>query len=109
VPAPKELARAADRLAGLVGKWSDAVYKKHIEPKAHRPRAETAAFFEKVRAGHGACKVKSFSRWVNQPSFVLGCERGGDVKLTVALDDKNEDAITGFSITGEDDGGCAPK
>jgi CubicO group peptidase (beta-lactamase class C family) len=106
VPPPPPLARAAARVAGLIGKWDDGVYRRHLAPKAARPRAEAAAFFERLRAAHGACAVKSFTRWVNRPDFALACERGGGLTLTLTLDDKREDAVASYAITDDGAGTC---
>jgi CubicO group peptidase (beta-lactamase class C family) len=92
---PKHLRAVAERLAGLVAKWDDRIYKKHLAPKSTKPKDDLAGFYAKLRAAHGACTVKSavhegFDQW-----FVLDCERGGDMTLTVTLDRKDEDVVTG--------------
>ncbi|MEP7120020.1 MAG: serine hydrolase domain-containing protein [Byssovorax sp.] len=107
-PSP-ELTKVANRLAGLIGKWNDDVYRKHLAPKAKKPRADIAAFFERIRKQHGACEVKAFKQWGGQHQFSLGCERGGGATLVLGLDEKNPDAVTSYTITPEAAGACPVK
>jgi CubicO group peptidase (beta-lactamase class C family) len=99
VPAPPELGRVADQLAGLVGAWDDAVYAKNLAAKGRQTRDEAATVFARQRAGHGTCKVRSYDHWTNAggrstgvlgwgegDAFTLACERGGDLKLSLRLD-----------------------
>lgn len=109
ISAPPELVAAADRLVGLIGKWDVGVYRKHLAPKAAKTEAETVAFFAGLRAGHGSCKVKSFSRRANRPDFLLECERGGALKLSPKLDDKDTALIVSYSITEESPPACPAK
>ncbi len=107
-PSP-ELTKVASLLAHLIGKWDDSVYQKHLAPKATKPRADIAAFFERIRKGHGACEVKAFKQWGGQSQFSLGCERGGGAKLVLGLDEKNPDAVASYTITSEAAGACPVK
>jgi CubicO group peptidase (beta-lactamase class C family) len=108
VAAPPPLARVAERLSGLIGKWDDGVYKKHLGPHDSKPPADTAAFFESIRKSHGVCPVRSFTRAPGgQDEFSLACERGGDLRLSVKLDEKNEDAVLRYTINGRGGGGGA--
>jgi len=45
--------------------------------------------------------VKSFSRYINEPQFVLACEHGGDLKLMPVLDEKRKDLVASYAITEE--------
>ncbi len=107
-PSP-DLTKVANRLAGLIGKWDDGVYQKHLAPKATKPRADIAAFFERIRKGHGACEVKAFKQWGGQQQFSLGCERGGGATLVLGLDEKNPEAVASYTITPEAAGVCPVK
>jgi len=106
IEVPKAQRTVAERLASLVGKWDERLYKKHIAPKATKPRDETAGFFEKVRNTHGACTVKSAVHEVFEQWFVLECERGGDMTLAVTLDAKDENAVTSFAFRPAGRGVC---
>ena len=106
VSPPPELAGAAERVAGLIGKWDERVYKKLLAPGAPGSRADAELSFVQRRAAHGACKVTSFSRWANRPDFHLACERGGDLTLTLALDEKRKSVVKSYAITGEGSRAC---
>ncbi len=106
VPPSPASARAASRLAGLVGKWDDGVYGKVFGRDRSATRAERAAKFEKVRAAHGACRVGAYSRAEAKHRFHLTCDHGGDLALTFAIDPNDEEAVTGFSLTPVDGGKC---
>jgi hypothetical protein len=106
VEVSKGLQAAAEALAGLIGKWDDRVYKKHLAQKATKPREETAAFFEKVRVAHGVCTVKSAVREVFEQWFELDCERGGALTLSLSLDAKDEKAVQKFAIRPVGGGTC---
>lgn len=109
VTPPPPLATAAARLTGLIGKWEESIYKKLLAPKDAKGHDAMKAFFEPIRAAHGSCAVKSFSRRANQPSFTLGCDRGGDLTLTIKLDEKSEEVIASYGIRGEGGGTCPVK
>jgi hypothetical protein len=103
---PADLRAAADRIAALVGRWDERVYRAHLAPKATEPRDATRARLEALGRVHGACKVKSFYRWANDPQFVLGCERGGDLKLGLSLDADHPAVVTRYAVEGLP-GACA--
>lgn len=77
--------------------------------KATKPRADIAAFFERIRKQHGACEVTAFKQWGGQSQFSLGCERGGGATLVLGLDAKNPDAVARYTITPEAAGACPVK
>ncbi|HEU4538140.1 MAG TPA: serine hydrolase domain-containing protein, partial [Polyangiaceae bacterium] len=104
---PPELARAAERLAGLVGKWDANAYQRFLAPKAKASRAEIEAAFGRLRAARGACKVEEFSRHVNRPRFRLACERGGELTLSLAVDDARRELVTSYAFSSENAGACA--
>ena len=107
VDAPKALRRAADDLASLVGKWDERIYKKRIAPKATKPRDETFEWFEtSLRKPFGACKVKSAIHEGHDTRFILACERGRDITLSVSLDEKNPDVVTGYGFRPVKSGTC---
>ncbi|MCU0682809.1 MAG: beta-lactamase family protein [Polyangiaceae bacterium] len=103
---PPELAQAAERLAGLVGKWDAGVYQRILAPRAKPSRPEIEASFGRLRAAHGICKVSSFSRHVNRPRFRLTCERGGDLTLSAALDEKRRELVVSYAFSTESAGAC---
>lgn len=109
VPAPPRIAKVGGLLAGLIGKWSAPVYKRHLAPRSKKPEAETATFFERIRATHGACKVTSFSSRGNKPELALTCERGGNLALSLELDEKEDGVVSRYTITPLDPGACPIK
>ncbi len=106
VPAPPAVAKAAGRLAGLVKRWDEAVYRKILGKNVTKTHAERVAFFEKVRAGHGACAPKGYTRTDEKQEVALVCERGGDLTLGITLDPKDEEAIASFGLVPASDGPC---
>lgn len=109
VDAPKPLRVVADHLASLVGKWDDKLYTRHIAPMATRKKDDTQAWFADVlRRAHGSCKVKSAFHEGYDTSFILECERGGDMTLGLSLDEKKPDALTGYWFRPVGQGGVCP-
>ncbi|HVY46886.1 MAG TPA: serine hydrolase domain-containing protein, partial [Minicystis sp.] len=90
LPVSARLKPAADAIASLVGSWSDRLYEAHLAHYAERPKADAARFFAGLRARHGACRAASLDHAAEGARDVvtLACERGGDVRLTLAVDDK---------------------
>jgi hypothetical protein len=105
VPAPPAVARAAERLAGLTGKWDDAVHRGLFGNDA-KGLAERKAFFEKVRARHGACAPKGYTRTDHSQEIRLACQHGGDLALTLVLDPKDEGRIQRFTLVPTGGGVC---
>ncbi|MFT3767868.1 MAG: serine hydrolase domain-containing protein [Minicystis sp.] len=105
LPVPPELRTVSDRVTGLVKKWDDAVFKKHLA-RTKKPREETARFFEELRAAHGACTVKSMTNVVFTRKLALECEHGGDLTLTLAVDAKSPDVVTSYAFEGVGHGTC---
>ncbi len=108
VPPPPATARAADRIAGLIRKWDEPTYKKILGANKNKTHAERQAFFEEVRKAHGSCAVKGYERTDKTQALTLTCDRGGDLRLELALDAKNEDAVTSFSLNTRGSGGACP-
>jgi CubicO group peptidase (beta-lactamase class C family) len=105
LPVPPEMRKAADRVVGLVKKWDDAVFKKHLS-KTKRPREEAVKLFDELRAAHGTCGVKSLTNVVFDQRIVVACERGGDLTLTVQMDPKDADAVTSYAFEAASQGTC---
>jgi CubicO group peptidase (beta-lactamase class C family) len=84
-PAPA-LARVAASLAGLVARWSEPVYARHLAPKLALPRAELVTFFSDLRAAHRACTVSRAHEHLGagHQSFVLACARD-ELVMTVRV------------------------
>jgi hypothetical protein len=83
VAAPAPLARAAEGVASLVGRWDDRVYKRHLAKLGLGP-AELKAFFAGQRAARGACTVRDAVHEGFTWAFGVACERGGNLTLRVA-------------------------
>jgi CubicO group peptidase (beta-lactamase class C family) len=97
-PIPKPLRVAAEQVAQLIRKWDDGVYKKHLAKV--KPRDEALASFESLRAAHGACTLKSSTVEAFDRTFTLSCERGGDLAMTLELDKKDPNVVTGYAFRG---------
>jgi hypothetical protein len=107
IPAPRAATRAAERLASLIRAWDDGVYETILGGSATL-RAQRAADFEKLRAGHGACTPTAYVHTPDKHRFTLACERGGDLHLELASTEKDEEAIASFSISPASSGGACP-
>lgn len=105
VEPPAKLAAVAGRIAGLVKRWDEGVYKKHLAAR-FKDRDKTAALFERLRASHGACDAKEYERTPTRSRFALVCERGSNLKLTLSLDQKDDDVVAGYWIGPEATGAC---
>jgi CubicO group peptidase (beta-lactamase class C family) len=103
-PIPKPLRSVVQRVTQLIGKWDDSLYKKHLAKV--RPRDETASAFEALRAAHGACTLKASTVEAFDRSFQLACDRGGDLTMTLALDKKDPNLVTGYAFHGASDELC---
>jgi CubicO group peptidase (beta-lactamase class C family) len=104
LPVPPALRPVADDMAGLIRAWDDAVYEKHLA-KFPKPRDEMVKFFDGLRASHGACTVTSSTMEAFDRTLVLTCDRGGALSLTLAVDPKAPDAITGIAFRNAGGGG----
>jgi len=105
VAAPPGLAEAAARIAGLVTKWDDRVYEKHLA-KHEKDRAKLVARFERIRRAHGACTAKEFRRTPSSKSFRLSCERSGGLVLSVELDPSNAELVKSHTLRPGVEGAC---
>lgn len=105
LPIPPDLRKVADRVVGLVKKWDEGVYKRHLA-KVKRPRDAAVKLFDDLRAAHGACEVKSMINVGFDKKLVLECERGGDVTLALAIDPKSQDTVNAYMFRGVGGGTC---
>jgi CubicO group peptidase (beta-lactamase class C family) len=104
-PIPKPVRLVVEQVTQLIGKWDDGIFKRHLA-NAHRARDATAASFEALRAVHGACKLKSSTVEVFDRTFVLSCERGGDLTLALEVDKKDPNAVTSYAFRTTNDELC---
>lgn len=102
---PPEERRAAEALTGLIGRWNAAVYSRVLD-RTSRSRAETSAFFERVRNAHGACAVKSARQRGFARTVLLACDRGGDLTLSFSLDEAEPGAVKTFGMRPFQPGTC---
>jgi CubicO group peptidase (beta-lactamase class C family) len=107
VPIPPALRAVADDLTGLVRAWDEAVYAKHLA-RFPRPHDELVKFFGGLRAAHGACAVSSSTKEAFDRTIVLACDRGGPLSLTLAVDAKEPDVVTGVAFHNAAGGGTCP-
>ncbi len=105
VPVPPELLRVVEPLVGLVKTWNPAVYDQHLA-RTSVPRAEAARAFEDLRATHGACTARSLSPAGATRKLALTCEKGGDLMLTLALDEAAGSAVTSYAFEAVSQGTC---
>jgi CubicO group peptidase (beta-lactamase class C family) len=105
LPVPPELRTIGDRVVGLIKKWDEGVYKKHLA-KAKKSRDDAIKTFDHLRASHGSCSVKSMTNEVFDKKLVLACERGSDLTLTLSVDPKSPDIVTAYSIRSAAQGTC---
>jgi hypothetical protein len=108
VPPPANVERVARDLAGLIKRWDEAIYKKRLLPKLKTPRAEVEALFTRVRADHGGCAVKTFTRRPDRDEFSLTCDRGGDLRLSFTIDEKDENVVASLGVRPLPAGGMCP-
>jgi CubicO group peptidase (beta-lactamase class C family) len=105
LPVPPEIRKIADRVVGLVKKWDDGVFKKHLA-QTKRPREDAAKYFDDLRAVHGTCGVKSLTNFGTDRRILVECERGGDLSLNLSVDPKDADAVTSYAFDGVGQGTC---
>jgi hypothetical protein len=108
VTPPPAVAKAAARVAGLVGKWDEGTYRAILAANTHDTRAHRVAFFADLRAKHGACTVGPYVSRPEKHELTLPCARGGDLALTLELDPQNDERIFDFSLAPRDDDGPCP-
>jgi CubicO group peptidase (beta-lactamase class C family) len=104
-PIPKPLRRVVERVTQLIGKWDDGVFKKHLAGP-QRAREATSASFEALRAVHGACTLKSSTVEAFDRTFVLSCERGGDLALSLEVDKKDPNLVASYAFRATSDELC---
>ena len=104
-PIPKPLRRVAERVAQLIRKWDDGAYKKHLA-KSKPARDDVAAGFEALRATHGACGLRSSTVEAFDRTFMLSCERGGDLAMTIDVDKKDPNVVTSYAFRATSDELC---
>lgn len=108
LPIPPELRTVGQRVAGMIKRWDESTYRKHLA-RTKRPRQETVTHFEDLREAHGACRVKSLMNVVFDRKLVLACDRGGDLVLSLSLDSKHPDAVTSYEIERANEGACVAR
>jgi CubicO group peptidase (beta-lactamase class C family) len=93
LPPSPAMAGAAARIAGLIGGWSDATYEQVLAPTFPRPAMQD--FFRGVRAQYKSCKVGKAMAGDGErrATLALACAAGGDLALSLALDDKGARAV----------------
>jgi CubicO group peptidase (beta-lactamase class C family) len=91
VPLPAAIRGTAERVVGLIRRWDEATYRKHLA-RTKNTHDETMAMFARLRAVHAACLVKSSTIVVFDRKLELECERGRDLALTLEVD-KNDPAV----------------
>jgi hypothetical protein len=109
VAVPDRILPAAKAVASLIGKWDDRLYQKHLAPHATSKKEDVVAFYAKVRERHGVCKVGTAER-NGEGTFapLLTCERGGDVRLHLKVDEKTPDQIVEYTIKPASPAGACP-
>jgi CubicO group peptidase (beta-lactamase class C family) len=109
VPMPERLLPAAKGVVSLIAKWDDRLYAKHLAPRSPGKKEDTVAFYAKVRERHGTCKLGSAER-TGDGSFttLLTCDRGGDVRLHLKVDEKTPDVIVEYTIKPASPPGVCP-
>jgi hypothetical protein len=101
----KELRTVAERVAGLVRRWNDGVYKNHLS-HAKKTRDEAAVAFETLRSVHGACSFRSSTMTFVDRIIELDCERGGDMSLTLEVDAKDPMQVVHYKFGGASEATC---
>lgn len=104
---PPELRKVGERVAGLIKKWDEGVYKKHLA-SAGKPRDKARKLFEAQRAAHGACTVKGLVVTWEKKQLELSCERGGDLLLTLKVDPQKADMVSAYDVEGVKPQGTCP-
>jgi hypothetical protein len=105
LPLPPAQRRAADGIVGLVKKWDDGVFKKHLA-RTKRQRADAVKYFDELRAAQRACEAKSLGGASGEKSVLVACDRGGDLTLTLTVDTKEPDAVTSYAFSPAAEGTC---
>jgi CubicO group peptidase (beta-lactamase class C family) len=108
VPVPPDLLRVVEPLVGLVKTWDPAVFDQHLA-RTPVPRAEAAKLFDDLRATHEACTVRSLAPAGATRKLALACDRGGDLTLTLAVDEAAGNAVTSYAFEGPSQGTCPVK
>ena len=81
---PPAIVRLGADAAALTRTWDDGVFARSLAV-TKQPRAVAKAYFEDLRAAHGACKVTGAGHSVFDWSFDLACERGGGLTLVLTM------------------------
>jgi CubicO group peptidase (beta-lactamase class C family) len=105
LPVPLDLRVAADAVVGLVGRWDDGVFEKHLG-RTKRPREEAARYFADLREAHSACTARSLMNVVFDRTIFVSCERGGDLRLSLSVDPNDAEAVTSYTFAGVSYGRC---
>ncbi len=107
MPIPKDERAVADAIAKLIGAWDEAVYKKHIA-RAFPERDQVADFYQGLRAKYGTCAVTSAEHAAFERTILLACERGGELRLSLTLDDQDRAVIRSYKLRPAPAAGICP-
>jgi CubicO group peptidase (beta-lactamase class C family) len=105
VTVPAEAKKVIERVVGLVGTWDASVHAKHLA-KSGKSLAETAAFFDGLRAEHASCKLSSATREGFDFTYDLACKRGVSLSLRLETDPKNPAIVTRYDFLSGGPGKC---
>lgn len=100
--------RAAEHVAALFTKFDPKAFHTHLG-KAFPDEAEEAAWFGRKAERYGACRlVRSLDEQDEHgnAAFLLACERGSDLRLTVRPEDAKGDVVAGFRVRTPQEGVC---
>lgn len=107
VPIPADERKVADAITKLIGKWDEALYKKHLA-HAFPKRDEVVDFYDGVRKRHGKCEVKSAEHEAFDRTILLTCERGSGIRLSLTLEEKDRSVIQRYRLRSPGSGGMCP-
>jgi CubicO group peptidase (beta-lactamase class C family) len=101
LPVPKELRRAAEKVAGLIRKWDGAIFSRHFA-KGKKTSDAAATNFEALRTQHGACTVGTSTMVSDERTIHLECERGGNLDLRLELDKKDSNQVLMYTLSAKE-------
>lgn len=96
VAPPPDLARAAKAVVGLIARWDDRVFAKHLA-KGALPAARMKALASEFHAKHGACKLGTPIHEGFDWGYELACARG-NVELYLTTLPQDASQIVGMNL-----------